>query len=517
MTEPTTFEGFAEQWTPIELGARLGRGRALSITLAGVEVALFRTKTGEVGAVVDRCPHRGARLSLGEVTPEGKLACPFHGWEFDRQGACTRVPLCDTKEAQRGRFGVLALPVREIGPLIWVYTGHDARGTEPDVPASLIDAQWVHWSIVDPWRTHWTRAMENMLDMPHLGWVHRRTIGRQMRVRADRGDEMEVRTIDEPWGFRIEGSTQGGEAIVAGLEWRRPNGMILRLSSKPGRQLLQHVYCVPETRETTRMILVTARDFGRYNPFMRLFDAANPIILAEDRGVVESIRPREVPHPSEEKSVATDEPTLRFRRWYLKHLAARRNDVVPEGALVRTREAEPAPSPAAASATATEREHESGPRPAIGVATVTLLLLALGALALFGASRGLAQATTGTRLVVSAEGFHSDRGHLRCLLYDRGDGYPTHPERAMARASGTITARRATCTFPNVTAGRYAVALIHDEDDDQQLDTGLFGIPTEGTGASRDARGSFGPPSFDAAAFDVSGVEVRQAVHMVYL
>ena len=64
----------------------------------------------------------------------------------------------------------------------------------------------------------------------------------------------------------------------------------------------------------------------------------------------------------------------------------------------------------------------------------------------------------------------------------------------------------ARCRFEGVSPGRYAVSVMHDEDADGELDTGLFGIPEEGWGVSNDApAGAFGPPSFESAAFAFDG------------
>ena len=64
---------------------------------------------------------------------------------------------------------------------------------------------------------------------------------------------------------------------------------------------------------------------------------------------------------------------------------------------------------------------------------------------------------------------------------------------------------KAVCTFRGVPSGRYAISAFHDANEDGELDTNLFGIPSEGYCASRGARGTFGPPSFADAAFDFDG------------
>lgn len=321
------FEGFEQQWTPVEIARRLRRGRVLRVRVAGEDVALVRDRRGVVGALIDRCPHRGAALSLGCVTEHG-LECPFHGWTFAHDGACTRVPMTPLDDAKRARLSATALPTREVGGLIWVFTGTDARHTEPEPAPALIEPGWVAWHYVETWNAHWTRAMENMLDVPHLPYVHRRTIGRGLRKPALGDSELVCRAVPEPYGMSVE-ATLDGQPVVAGLEWRRPNGMVLHLTFGT-RRVRQHVFCVPVDEAHTRMFIVSLRDFGRYNPLLRIFDRFNARILGEDRAVVESIRPLEVPAAQDEKSVASDAPTLYFRRYYHRELRGPRPDVAPE-------------------------------------------------------------------------------------------------------------------------------------------------------------------------------------------
>ena len=124
----------------------------------------------------------------------------------------------------------------------------------------------------------------------------------------------------------------------------------------------------------------------------------------------------------------------------------------------------------------------------------------------------------GSDIVVSASGLRNDRGTVRCYLFSSAEGYPTRPLSAVARDVVAVTSERtARCTFRGVAPGDYAVALHHDEDGDGLFDTGIFGIPTEGTAASRDARGSLGPPSFADARFTHAGAETRLDVRMQYV
>ncbi|MCB9778641.1 MAG: DUF2141 domain-containing protein [Alphaproteobacteria bacterium] len=98
----------------------------------------------------------------------------------------------------------------------------------------------------------------------------------------------------------------------------------------------------------------------------------------------------------------------------------------------------------------------------------------------------------------------SDQGRLLCSLFDQPAGFPGDPQRAVARAAAEIRDGVATCLFPAVPPGAYAVAILHDENGNLAMDTSLLGIPREGFGASRDAKPRpTGPPRFEDAVVEV--------------
>ncbi len=70
---------------PVLASSALRRG-PVRVTVGGRHVALFRDAAGAVGALDDRCPHRFSPLSAGRVRPDGRLACAYHGWSFDKDG-----------------------------------------------------------------------------------------------------------------------------------------------------------------------------------------------------------------------------------------------------------------------------------------------------------------------------------------------------------------------------------------------------------------------------------------------
>ena len=115
------------------------------------------------------------------------------------------------------------------------------------------------------------------------------------------------------------------------------------------------------------------------------------------------------------------------------------------------------------------------------------------------------------------EGLHNDRGQVVCALFSAAYDFPKRIDRAFARVAAQITSGRATCEFPRVPAGAYAVSVFHDENLNGRLDTNWLGIPREGVGASNNPKPRMGPPKFAAAEFQHSGAAVDLEIILHYL
>jgi len=113
-----------------------------------------------------------------------------------------------------------------------------------------------------------------------------------------------------------------GRESDATLEFTGPNGMSLHIPIGRGRKLTLRVWCVPISATRTRMVVNSTRNFGRFNPLVRLSDELSRIIVQEDQAIVESSQPPEVPEPTKGRSVATDRATLHFRRFYFDVLSS---------------------------------------------------------------------------------------------------------------------------------------------------------------------------------------------------
>ncbi len=89
-------------------------------------------------------------------------------------------------------------------------------------------------------------------------------------------------------------------------------------------------------------------------------------------------------------------------------------------------------------------------------------------------------------------------------------GWPDDDTQAHSMLSLPIREQRVVAQFDEVPVGPFAIAVFHDENEDGALDQNILGIPTEPYGFSQDARGTFGPPSFESARLDFSGGQAPQ-------
>ncbi len=143
------------------------------------------------------------------------------------------------------------------------------------------------------------------------------------------------------------------------------------------------------------------------------------------------------------------------------------------------------------------------------------IALALSAAVLLGA---VPPAPSGADITVVAKNLRNQDGVVRACLTDQAERFPTcddpaHSFKVMSQATGTVT-----LVFRDVPAGRYAVALLHDENSNGKADRAAMMIPKEGFGFSRDAKVRFGPPRFREAAFDVvDGANEELVIRMRYI
>ncbi|SIS67656.1 aromatic ring-hydroxylating oxygenase subunit alpha [Alicyclobacillus vulcanalis] len=302
---PSEDRVFPATWYAVCFSRELHRAKPLAAAVAGQELVVFRDASGAVRALPRYCTHRGADLALGEVH-NGRLACAYHGWQFAGDGRCAFIPAHPDRPIPAFAHH-RAYPACERGGIVWVYLGGESAPPEPDLfPELQGDAyRLVPYEAV--WRAHLTRVVESVLDVAHLAFVHRRTIGRRTPASIPRV----AFEVDERDGILIR---NGGGV----LEYRFPQMWILRPAEGRGG-FINFVTFTPVDAETTRIFGYAGRTFARSVPFMdAVFRRYSLRVLCEDQRVVESQHPRPIPEALRmEAHVPADAPQVRFRqRWY---------------------------------------------------------------------------------------------------------------------------------------------------------------------------------------------------------
>jgi vanillate O-demethylase monooxygenase subunit len=301
--------------------------------LLDTPVLLYRTAAGEVVAIENRCPHRGAPLSLG--CRKGDLVqCGYHGFTFGPDGTCVDVPSTGMPLAAAN---VRAFPVIEQKPFLWVYLGDpEQRDTVP--PPHALD--WVD----EPGFVFVTGRMEikanymllkeNVLDLTHFGYVHAKSFGITDWVEPPRlvqdGDRIGYhQSFDrsplapifagplgvapstpynrENYGWFVSPALQ-----IAAVDFIEPEGGTIT-----GRFRITHA-TTPVGGDAMLYFYVLARDHGTSPEQMALLLKGSQDGFAEDEAMIEAVQammardPRGADAP--EVSVKADGPGVQARR-----------------------------------------------------------------------------------------------------------------------------------------------------------------------------------------------------------
>ena len=149
---------------PVLTSSELGK-KPVRVELAGSAYALFRDQTGKACGVADRCPHRYAPLSSGWVRPDGRLACPYHGWHFDG-GGCGQSPTILNLKCQ-----TTALQVVEKYDSIWIAE----PGVSPDtIPGADQPGFNLAGSFAEVFPAPLHVALDNFCEDEHTPFIHHR-------------------------------------------------------------------------------------------------------------------------------------------------------------------------------------------------------------------------------------------------------------------------------------------------------------------------------------------------------
>jgi phenylpropionate dioxygenase-like ring-hydroxylating dioxygenase large terminal subunit len=153
------------------------------VTIAGMPVLLTRNKDGVAKAFANVCRHRGMKLCTSTKTEKApRIVCPYHAWTYDLDGKLIGLPRSETFPGlPKSELGLLELPSREAGGLIWVgldpektYDFSTVDGELADDLAALgLDKSYLYDYATFPVKANWKLVMDSMLDSYHVTRLHK--------------------------------------------------------------------------------------------------------------------------------------------------------------------------------------------------------------------------------------------------------------------------------------------------------------------------------------------------------
>ena len=187
-----------DQWYAVLQSKQIPRRRPIGVTRMGEKMVFWRDVRGRAACAVDLCPHRGAALSAGKLSGDC-VECPFHGFQFDTSGRCTQIPAIGRSAEVPQAFRVRTFPVVEKHGLVYMWWG-EPRNEYPPLPEFdfMTDTRYVYSTVRDHWKTHYSRAVENQLDVVHLPFVHSNTIGSSGKTLVN---GPRFRVLEQPGGM----------------------------------------------------------------------------------------------------------------------------------------------------------------------------------------------------------------------------------------------------------------------------------------------------------------------------
>jgi phenylpropionate dioxygenase-like ring-hydroxylating dioxygenase large terminal subunit len=311
----------AQHWHPVALAQSLAPAQLQAVTLLNTRLVLWRSERGALHAWPDRCPHRGAALSLGCVRGES-LQCGYHGWTFGGDGACVHVPATPhfvptAQIAQR-------FDVQEMFGMIWVrlQQGSFEPPPFPEFAHAHLRKVWCGPYMVE---TSAPRIVENFLDMAHFGFIHGGILGDTEHSHVP---DYDVNAFDDARGQGIVATRcmawqpKSNATIATGsmveYTYRVPAPYTALLTKIPmaqaGFEEAIALYVCPNTEETSTVWFVLAmNDHASDDATLRAFQGT---IFAQDKPIVESQTPKRLPlDVRAEAHCAADKMSSAYRRY----------------------------------------------------------------------------------------------------------------------------------------------------------------------------------------------------------
>lgn len=308
------------QWYAVLSSHKVRRGRVIGARRFGENMVFFRDDAGVLGCVTDKCAHRGASLAKG-CMKDGNLQCPFHGIEYDMNGKCVHIPSEGRASVKDySRFDLKHWAVQEVGGIVFLWYGDSEPAGEPDVFDIVTDSSYTYDHTEDSWGVDYSRVIENQLDVSHLPFVHRTTIGRggKTLVNGPKTVWLDDNTLQTSANNEVDtGQTplSGKDSIIktTNLNFKFPNMWLNHVSDKI--QILAFFIPVDDDNSIIALRFYTKLTGKKsIDKCIAWFGSrANKVVERQDKRIVITQLPKKTGLKMGENLVPADKPIIEYR------------------------------------------------------------------------------------------------------------------------------------------------------------------------------------------------------------
>lgn len=293
--------GLRDLWYPVLASWEVATS-PVGITRLGDNIVVWRDREGQVHALEDRCPHRGARLSLGWNLGD-RVACWYHGVEVKGDGVVADVPAVNDCPLE-GMKCVKSYPVKEEHGAIFLWFGLDPN-KEPEelrLPEQLGSEEWSSFLCRADWEVNYLYAVDNVMDPMHGTYLHAAS---HSMSEGSRVADMSLRPTED--GFIFEKEGQSG-VNFDWVEFAQTGGAWLRLSIPyqkrfgPGGDFFIIGFATPIDKDNTRVFFWRCRKVTGWQRNVWRFMYRTHLeklhwdVLEQDRIVLENMAPNAKDH-----------------------------------------------------------------------------------------------------------------------------------------------------------------------------------------------------------------------------
>jgi phenylpropionate dioxygenase-like ring-hydroxylating dioxygenase large terminal subunit len=285
-----------ENWYVAALSRQVTDRKPFASVVLEEPLVLFRGADGRAAALRDRCLHRNAALSGGDVFG-GCIGCPYHGWTYDSTGACVSVPSEGPRAAPHAGRRLERFPTLEQDGLVWVYMG-EPEGIGERVPFAFPhvgEAGWSTYVMLTAFDGDVTDLVENFMDVPHTafvhrGWFRRTTIPKRAEATVERtGNAVHVEYFqpDDSIGFSKWLLNPDGRPMTHTDRFFMPNVTRVDYLWGERRGFVITSQITPVGPERALVYTAITFRFGVFNPVARLLlPAYTRIVIDQDVAIM---------------------------------------------------------------------------------------------------------------------------------------------------------------------------------------------------------------------------------------